>query len=1090
MRGVIRGILLAAIAAMLAFPMPELSGAEARATPPPPMGDWVVNDTTAVSDTSIILNGNLRVESAGMLTLTNVDLTVNCNYPGQFRIDVSQGGELRLIGCNLSSATASRGYHFRAAPGSILEILDSRVSGAGTVASADGMTNGILVLTSNVVITGSIFRGNLEALHARDCALAVSDCTFSDNAVGIAASNCSLSVTGCLFENSNASGLSVNNGSDAAVLGCRFRSNFRYGIYVNSSTATVSGGSFSENYIGFHAEYSSGSGLTGCSFQSEKYAGIRFWECPDGTVADCNVNASKRIALYAAGSHVQAVNTPFVSGMYDGYLEGGSLVELVNCTLNSNNLFFHDESDRINVSWYLNIQVLWWSSEEPVPGAAINVTDQAGSPMFVGATDAQGRLNQGIVRGYSMNMSGLRTFGPYTANATKSGLWASTTTWVNGTMELRLLLDDIGPAMIIRHPAPGSYVNSIFVTFSGVAWDNETRVATIEGAIDSGSWIVANGTSSWSFTAFLTDGPHVVRIRGTDTSNNINIASSDFTVDTRAPALSIASPANGSFTRQRSVNITGVTEPNGNATVMVGGVPADIDNATGNFSAMANLTEGDNTIRVEAEDLAGNIASFDLHIRSDTMVTPFDIYPLNGTWSNRSVITVNGTVEPGSVLVLLLADSQGNFTSNGTTLNITSGNFSVNMTLHNGTNLLLVEAFDGFGNSAESHINVTLDMVPPAITLTSPPSGEYYTHLARVVFSGWVEPDASLFLNGRVVLVSDGGFNQSKPLQVGSNQFTLTAMDRAGNVRTLVFNITFDRTAPSLVIKSPKNGAKTTGDSILVKGTTEMCATVMVNGKTAKVGASGNFQRQVSLRMGHNSIDIVATDLAGNPTSEHIVVDRSPAPPILYDWQIGILTIVLIVCVFLGIVAWDTRRTTGRYALARPAWLRVPARVMSYIPRPVFGREEFDSGPGAVSGAPRKEEPKPSEHGAPAPGAPAGPPAQPAEPLPAARLGDEFIVSEKHLTAQPGTMPAATEVPAQLPLAEPVRATAAPAANIMSGAASGPAAPAVASAQGTTGPAGPSAPVQPPAPAAPSGPPEPQEPDPLAEILGHPTKRL
>lgn len=1071
---------MAAVAAMLAFPMPGLSGSGARATPPPPAGDWVVNDTTAVSDTSIILNGNLIVQSAGLLTLTNVDLTVNCNYPGQFRIDVQQGGELHLVGCNLSSANASRGYLFWTASTSLLEIRGSRVSGAGTAASADGSTNGILVRTASALISGSDFTGNFEALHIRDCALTVSDCTFSKNEAGIAASNCSLTVTGCLFEDGNASGLSLYNGSDATISGCRFLRNFRYGIYVNHSIAAASGNSFEENYIGFHAEYSNGSRLTGCSFQSEKYTGVRFWQCPDGTVSGCTINDSKRIALYAAGSRVRALDTSFISGMYDAYLEDGSIVELVNCSLNSKNIFFHGLADRLNTSWYLNLQVLWWSTEAPVLGAVINVTDPGGNSTFNGVTDAQGRLDGGIAPGYSINMSGMRSYGPYTANATKSGLETSTTTWVNGTMELRLLLDDIGPVMLIEHPAPGSFLNSSSVSFFGVAWDNETQVARIEGSIDNGSWIAASGTSSWSFAASLPDGPHNVRIRGTDSSNNINIAYSDFTVDTLAPALRMTSPDDGSFTRERTVNISGATEPHWNATVTVGGIPVEVDNATGNFSATVNLTEGDNNIRVEAIDRAGNKAEIGLHVRSDTMVTPFDIYPRNGTWSNRSVITVNGTVEPGSVLVLRMADPQGNFTGNGTTLNITSGNFSINVTLHNGTNLLLVDAFDGFGNSAAQYINVTLDTVAPVIDLTSPPSDEYYTRMARLIFSGRVEQDASLFLNGRVVLVYDGGFNQSKTLQPGPNQFTLTAIDRAGNVRTLVFNVTLDRTAPFLVIKSPKNRATTTGDSILVKGTTEVCATVMINGKQARPDASGNFKRQVPLRMGHNSIDIVATDLAGNPASEHIVVDRAPALPLLYDWQIGILTVVIVLGVFLGILAWDTRRTTGRWALKRPAWLRVPDRVRSYIPRPVFGREEFDSGPGAVSGAPRKEGREPAEHGATAPAAPAAPPAGPAEPLPAAKLGDEFIVSEKPLSAQPGTMPAATEVPAQLPVAEPVRASPTPVATLPSGTAVEPAATLAATAGAAA--AGPPAP--------PSGPPKPEEPDPLAEILGHPTKRL
>jgi len=1072
---------LAAVAAMLVLPPPLSEGAMPRATPPPPSGDWLVNDTTAISDTPIVLNGNLVVQSAGMLTLSGVDLTFNCNYPGQYRIEILPGGELHLVGCNLSAANSTRGYHFRAAPGSILEIRDSRVSGAGTAPSADGTTSGILVRTSTAMITGSDFTGNFEALHLRDCALAVSACSFTGNEIGIAAHNTTLTVSGCIFQDSDASGLFISNRSQAAVSGCRFSGNFRYGICVNGSTADVSGCVFFENYMGFHADYSNGSRLTGCSFQSEKYTGIRFWQCPAGTVSGCTVNDSKRIAIFAAGSRIQAMNTSFVSGMYDAYLEDGATVEAVNCTVRNKNVLLQDPADRLNASWYLDLRVLWWSSEAPVPGAAVDVTDQGGNSTIKGFTDATGRLLGGIAPGYSMNMSGIRVFGPYTAMAAKSGLVASSTTWVNGTMELVLLLDDIGPAIAIDRPAPGSFVNATLVPFSGSAWDNETAVAKMEGSVDNGTWIAANGTYSWSFSTVLPDGPHIVRIRGTDTSGNANIAVSSFTVDTRAPALCITSPKDGNLTRERLVNITGVTEPHGNATVSVGGVPAAVDNATGNFSATAVLSEGDNTVTVEAADRAGNIARREVHVRSDTMVTPFDVQPADGTWTNRSAITVHGTVENGSVIVIRLADGQGNFTGNGTTLNATTGNFSVNITLHNGTNLLLVEAFDGYGNSAAYFANITQDMIPPEVNLTSPLKSEYFTNNQRLVFSGTVEKDVSLYLDGRTVLLYDGAFSLSRTLREGPNRYTLTAVDGAGNVKTMVFNVTFDRTPPPLEIKTPRDRSTVRADSVLVRGTTEYCATVMINGKPARPDASGNFKRQVPLRMGHNSIDIVATDPAGNPTTEHIVVDRAQAPPLLYDWQIGILTVAAVLAGFAAIVAWDTHRTTGRWALKRPKWLRVPDRVKGYIPRPAFGREEFDSGPRAVSGAPGKEGREPQKHGAPPPAAPAAAPAGLAQQPPAARLGDEFIVSEKPLSAQPGTMPAATEVPAQLPVAEPVAPFGAPAADVTSGQA-----PPAAPAGGVPAAAGPPAPPAP----APAPPPEPEEPDPLAEILGHPTKKL
>ena len=46
---------------------------------PPANGDWVVSDNTAINDTNIVVNGNLRVTNLGSLNLTNVTLEMNGN---------------------------------------------------------------------------------------------------------------------------------------------------------------------------------------------------------------------------------------------------------------------------------------------------------------------------------------------------------------------------------------------------------------------------------------------------------------------------------------------------------------------------------------------------------------------------------------------------------------------------------------------------------------------------------------------------------------------------------------------------------------------------------------------------------------------------------------------------------------------------------------------------------------------------------------------------------------------------------------------------------------------------------------------------
>ncbi len=63
-------------------------------TPPPTEGDWVISDSTNISDETIILRGNLIITDGGVLTLDNVILKMDPDWDRQYRIEVQSGGTL------------------------------------------------------------------------------------------------------------------------------------------------------------------------------------------------------------------------------------------------------------------------------------------------------------------------------------------------------------------------------------------------------------------------------------------------------------------------------------------------------------------------------------------------------------------------------------------------------------------------------------------------------------------------------------------------------------------------------------------------------------------------------------------------------------------------------------------------------------------------------------------------------------------------------------------------------------------------------------------------------------------------------------
>ena len=158
------------ILTLLSFNIPFISISESPvSSPPPPTGTWWVNDNTRINDTNIEVNGNLTINSTGILELINVTLIMNgnitvygdfilknvtifmnCTKPGQYNITngtlgiyVELGGLMHVLdydnnpGTNDSSMITSsvqdgqHCYTFWVKAGSRFKIENSVVSECG-----------------------------------------------------------------------------------------------------------------------------------------------------------------------------------------------------------------------------------------------------------------------------------------------------------------------------------------------------------------------------------------------------------------------------------------------------------------------------------------------------------------------------------------------------------------------------------------------------------------------------------------------------------------------------------------------------------------------------------------------------------------------------------------------------------------------------------------------------------------------------------------------------------------------------------------------------------------------------------------------
>src|SRR5206468_9468049 len=112
----------------------------------------------------------------------------------------------------------------------------------------------------------------------------------------------------------------------------------------------------------------------------------------------------------------------------------------------------------------------------------------------------------------------------------------------------------------------------------------------------------------------------------------------------------------------------------------------------------------------------------------------------------------------------------------------------------------------------------------------------------------------------------------------GPHSATLAVSDIAGNLGRATWSWTVDTMGPTISLASPAGDGVTNTAALTVSGTAPTAATVTVNGIAVTVDSvTGAFSTALTLALGPNTIDVVATDAAGNAgrVSHTVVLDTS-----------------------------------------------------------------------------------------------------------------------------------------------------------------------------------------------------------------------
>lgn len=256
-------------------------------------------------------------------------------------------------------------------------------------------------------------------------------------------------------------------------------------------------------------------------------------------------------------------------------------------------------------------------------------------------------------------------------------------------------------------------------------------------------------------------------------------------VDTLPPTLRLANLNDTNRVRDANLSIEGLTDAD--AVVLVRGDPSYIPvDADGHFTYKRQLLEGSNEIVVQATDPAGNTASLSREVILVTQPPEVTVTnPASGVWTKESLVPVSGVVPAGTTIKVNGQETPVN----------EAGEFSREVILQEGENVLRIAATDDVGNVTTQELIVRRKTLPPALSVNVENGQTFQQSDVQII--GKTDPGVLVQVGGQTVPVSSlGEFQTSVNLATGDNLLDVLAQDQAGNTTRLQRRIRYNVSAP------------------------------------------------------------------------------------------------------------------------------------------------------------------------------------------------------------------------------------------------------------------------------------------------------
>lgn len=803
-------------------------------TPPPSNGDWVVTDSTTISDTTINLNGSLSVTSQGVLVLNDVDLVVRGAAPGSEGIYVHSNSKLDWNGGTIGSGDTYP-FEFRISRNGILEMDDVNVTDMwqnGEVSTVD-VRGGLQIASDNVVLSNCTLSGNDRvAITVVDAAPLIQDCVLARSAYY------TFSKVETTIQR-DAYGI-LNIRGSPRVERCEIREMGDYYTTYNDYVFYWSGCILR---VFAYAIYSIEGGL----------------EVRDTTITETGrLDNTYSVYLIEPGTG----RSVYIHQYYQLYracvwaVEPDSLT-IVGCVFTSNYLGIWESSNRARG---IHVQ-----------GGTAEVIDcqfigNGGSPMsaeYTNLTVTGCEAVKNLFTGLVLSGKGHYTVSDLVINGT-----GGTRPW--DTEQGVSLVDLEGNATLNNMTITNVQFAFMLTRCTDIEiWDSVVLDVTKSFLVD-GAQVDFHNVSFDRMRYDLRAGLSDVRI--------LNFLYIEVTWPDGRP---VPYAEVRMFNEEGQLVFDQLMGPEGDM-----GPFAFPEVRIEGSSKEVNLT--DNT-RLSAYAVIGlsrsEVLTFNYIWHTDVLLVVRDddpphleiIHPLEGHIQASSTITVRGIAwDLGSGVdhVEVRVDDGGWSRADGT------DPWSITLGIEDGVHMILVRAFDMSGGSTVVSVdNVTVDSTPPFIEIVKPSAGERRTNVTSIVVRGLTESGTRVFINAKEVQVALGEFLANHLLaNEGMNIIGITAIDPAGNTFSFDLQVTLDTTPPWLDILQPLNKTLVAAPFTSLEGRTEDMAEVSVNGDPVPV-SNGQFTEVVHLTEGVNHVTVATRDDLGNERTLTLLVIRDMTPP-------------------------------------------------------------------------------------------------------------------------------------------------------------------------------------------------------------------